>query len=74
MDKAYWGTARWGYFRWGVYRDDWDRLLAKFKNVSAKSMGGKTPCIQGYAKQGQTRHNVKVPLFDELLERFKKVT
>ena len=72
MDKAFIGSCRIGYGRIGVQRPDWDRLLAKFKNVSAKSLGGKTPCIQGSAKQGMTRHHVKVPLFDELMEKVKK--
>jgi hypothetical protein len=72
MDKAYWGTMRWGKFRWGVYRDDWDRLLTKFKNVSAKSVGGIDPFVTGSWRTGHVRTSVYVPLFDELKENLKK--
>ena len=72
MDRAYCGEARWGHFRWGVYRTDWDDYMDRMKKTPAKTLGGKTPCIQGAAKQGRTRHNVKIPLFDEWAEQMKK--
>jgi len=72
MDKAYWGTMRWGYFRWGVFRDDWDRLLNTFKNVTAKSAGGIDPFITGCWRTGHVRTGVYVPLFDEMMVGFKQ--
>ena len=35
MDPARVGECRVGFFRVGVYRDDWDRLLAKFKAIGS---------------------------------------
>jgi len=64
---------RYGYARYGVVRDDWDQLLQRFKNVSAKTAGGITPAIQGVAQQGRTRQRVYIPFFDEMLEQFEKV-
>jgi len=29
---------RWGYFRWGVYRDDWDKLLARFESIASHDL------------------------------------
>jgi len=72
MDKAIIGYCRIGYFRIGVFRPDWDRILERFQNIPARTAGGKTPCIQGVARQGMTRHNVYIPLFDEVLENLKK--
>jgi len=37
MDKAILGYCRLGYFRLGVYRDDWDKLLTRFKNTKPPS-------------------------------------
>lgn len=34
MDQAVIGSCRIGYFRIGVLRDDWDRLLNRFKSVA----------------------------------------
>ena len=72
QEAAILGFCRLGYFRLGVFRRDWDELLSVLKSVAARAAGGKTPCIQGVAKQGMTRHKVKIPLFDELLEQLKK--
>jgi len=52
---------------------EWDRKLDRLKKVSARSMGGITPAIQGVARQLQTRQGVYVPLFDAAKERLKKV-
>jgi hypothetical protein len=72
MDKAYVGFCRADYCRADVYRDDWDRLLAHFKNVPTKSVGGIDPCVAGAFRAGMFRAGVYVPLFDELKERMKQ--
>jgi len=51
-----------------------DEAIEQLEKISIpQRMGGKTPCIQGYAKQGMTRHRVKIPLFDKMIEDLEKV-
>jgi len=75
MDKAVVGYCRVGYFRVGVLEPWWDDMIAQIETASVPAeMAGKTPCVQGYAKQGQTRHGVRIPLFDQAAENLEKVT
>lgn len=58
--------------RLDVFTDTFDKTLDQLKKAPAQSRGGITPCIQGAACQGQTRHNVVIPLFDEVIQQMKQ--
>lgn len=73
MDKAFWDTMRWDNFRWDTFDPVWDnKILPKFKSVSAKSAGGVDPSVAGAGHAGKVRAGVYVPLFDKVLKKFKE--
>jgi hypothetical protein len=72
MDKAIVGACRADYCRADVYRDDWDRLLAHFKNLSIKQIGTDPP-ILGWCRLGYTYFDVQYGLFQDLKKKMENV-
>lgn len=68
MDPAIIGSCRIGHFRIGVFRDDWDRLLTRLKNLSLKQVGTDPPVL-GWSRHGYTYHGVQYGLFQDLKKK-----
>lgn len=83
MDPAVIGYMRVGYFRIGVKNTGFDDAVERLEKISAKHLGNCAPAVfgpggarfAGTLADGSTLHcrfNVKVPLFDQAIERMKK--
>lgn len=76
MDPAIIGSMRVGHFRIGVFRDDWDRILTRTKNVASDGdMLVDEGIVEVVADDAPMpiRVDVRRRLFDSVKGRVKKV-